>query len=366
MAESRSSIGAGVLALALALSMLAAAPAAATDAFVSGVVLHLDGGDRANELVVRESGFGFVVDDQATGVRAGTGCSATTPTEALCTAFVREIRVDAGAGDDLVGLWGVDIPITADGGPGSDLVEGGRARDTLAGGDGDDTLGGRLNGDRLLGGAGDDTLAGSRGRDTLDGDGGDDILNSGASVGDVLLGDAGRDLLRAGHGGAFLAGGGGADLLIGRGNGDTLDPGRGADAIVGADPREDVVDCRRGDEARAEGGGTVPGCDRLPGSETVPEAWPPASGATAARLPGGNPGVRIRPVLRGDAARFTIWVEDNKVRHIALCVWTFNQAETRLKRFTKWRVQTKDPKSYQDDRFPKKSYFGIGYKGPCE
>ena len=135
---------------------------------------------------------------------------------------------------------------------------------------------------------------------------------------------------------------------------------------MGANPRADVVECRGGDEARAEGGGAVPGCDRLPGSETVPEAWPPTSGATASNLPGGNPSVRIKPVFRGDAKRFVIWVDDTKVRHIALCVWTFNVKEAFLKRFTKWRVQTKDPKSYQDDRFAKKSYFSIGYKGPCQ
>ncbi|MFM2278710.1 MAG: hypothetical protein RLZZ444_941, partial [Pseudomonadota bacterium] len=80
----------------------------------------------------------------------------------------------------------------------------------------------------------------------------DDITNSGAMIGDILLGDgediydgrlglvdgvvfgnAGNDLLRGGIGDETMNGGADADELKGNGGNDTLDGGSGADAMAG-------------------------------------------------------------------------------------------------------------------------------------
>jgi Ca2+-binding RTX toxin-like protein len=100
---------------------------------------------------------------------------------------INRIRIEAGAGDDLV-LLGRN-PLTP-----SHFAPGGSALvpATLLGGDGDDTLVGGERDDLLLGGAGRDALAGSYGGDTLDaGSGSDELL--GQDGDDVMLGGRGED-----------------------------------------------------------------------------------------------------------------------------------------------------------------------------
>jgi hypothetical protein len=348
------------------LAVLLPTAAHATDVSVSGGVLVIEGGDAANELVVEPAGVGYLVDDPGEGVVAGLGCVQISSRSASCAGPVFRLDVRSGEGRDLVGLWGVRTPATVDAGPGDDLVEGGTAADSLTGGGGHDTLNGRRGTDNLLGEGGDDWLAGSRGRDALDAAGGDDVLRAGTSRHDVLLGGDGRDLLVAGRGEGFLASGAGDDLLIGFGGGDEFEPGAGQNAILGVSERADDLDCGSGDAARDRGGGRVPGCDRVAPGTHEPEAWPPAGGdATAAALPPGNPDVRVAPVKRGDAARFTIWVDANRVTEITLCVHAFTRAEQRIRRFTKRNVRTKNPKTYQDSDLPRRTYWAIGFKGPC-
>jgi Ca2+-binding RTX toxin-like protein len=138
-----------VLVLMAALGPAAAASDAAEVSVTDGV-LRIQGTAADNELVVRPNGTTFVIDEPAEPLVAGPGCMPVTLTRATCTAFVSEIHAEMGAGDDVAGFWGVDVPITAAAKAGDDLVEGGTARDVLTGGDGNDGLNGRRDGDRVM------------------------------------------------------------------------------------------------------------------------------------------------------------------------------------------------------------------------
>jgi Ca2+-binding RTX toxin-like protein len=63
-----------------------------------------------------------------------------------------------------------------DGGPGPDIVYGGRSNDILNGGGGDDLLYGGLGDDTVRGNEGNDLLSGGWGADSLDGEAGDDYV----------------------------------------------------------------------------------------------------------------------------------------------------------------------------------------------
>lgn len=108
------------------------------------------------------------------------------------------IVVNARAGDDEVriddagGIFTGAHPTTLNGGPGSDMLVGGRGPETLDGDAGDDTL---LGGDEV------DTLVGGPGRDFVDGDRGNDvgILGPGEDTFRWDPGD-GRDVIEGGPG----------------------------------------------------------------------------------------------------------------------------------------------------------------------
>lgn len=72
-----------------------------------------------------------------------------------------------GGDDNFVLAPDIDVPLTAFGGAGNDVLAGGAANDRLEGGDGNDSLAGQLGDDRLYGQAGDDVLYGGAGRDYL-------------------------------------------------------------------------------------------------------------------------------------------------------------------------------------------------------
>src|SRR5436305_14625548 len=80
-------------------------------------------------------------------------------------ASVHSIKVDAGAGNDLVRMEnnGAGLPSQAAnmiGGDGNDSLTGGSGNDSLDGGAGDDQLNGGAGNDSLSGGAGNDVLKG--------------------------------------------------------------------------------------------------------------------------------------------------------------------------------------------------------------
>ena len=114
------------------------------------------------------------------------------------------IRVDAGAGDDLVGLEQLGPSptlATVDLGPGDDTGIGTDSNDVLRGGDGNDLLQARQGDDTIEGGAGDDTISPGLGVNQVLGQAGDDRL----IATDALLGlTTGTDT---------FAGGSGSDLV---------------------------------------------------------------------------------------------------------------------------------------------------------
>jgi hypothetical protein len=69
---------------------------------------------------------------------------------------VRGVRIDGGAGPDLIHGMGLDQRLS--GGPGNDMIYGGPGDDTINGGSGDDTI---------YGGRGDDTINGGGGSDRI-------------------------------------------------------------------------------------------------------------------------------------------------------------------------------------------------------
>jgi Ca2+-binding RTX toxin-like protein len=106
-------------------------------------------------------------------------------------ADVREIAVDARAGDDRVrideanGVFTDSIPTTIDGADGSDDVAGGSGVERLLGGDGNDSLDGNRGNDVAVMGAGDDTFVWDPGdgSDIVEGQAGTDaMLFNGANV----------------------------------------------------------------------------------------------------------------------------------------------------------------------------------------
>ena len=161
----------------------------------------------------------------------------------------------------------------ADGGPGSDVVDGSSVNDSLVGGPGNDQLRGLGLHDSLTGQWGDDLLTGGPGSDVIDytfspnpvvvdlGDGessgwgtdqiaGIEVVN-GSIYADRLFGNAGSNTLNGGrdgtndgpwadHGNDLLVGRGGRDGLFGDGGSDVLRGGAGNDFILGdngSDPR---------------------------------------------------------------------------------------------------------------------------------
>jgi hypothetical protein len=186
------------------------------------------------------------------------------------------VTIDGGAGSDWInGDAGNDTLI---GGPGNDKLDGGKGDDTLDGGDGDDILLGKAGADRLLGGAGDDELEpdsseepsadfvdGGPGTDRLESDYGSKSYNPPVTTLNITP-DAGADDGRPGegddlrsierftlhHGTRFvgtdageyvkehqilasgdLSGNGGNDELIGADGTDRIDGGAGDDRLDG-------------------------------------------------------------------------------------------------------------------------------------
>ncbi len=158
----------------------------------------------------------FVVDTATDQVRDRSGAGVDlvraetdyTLPDGTATAFVENLRLEAGAG-------GID-------GTGNSLdnrVEGNTGANRLAGNQG---------ADHLLGGGGGDTLFGGQGGDTMEGEGGSDTLNLGAF--DTAFGGLGADsfLVRTPN----LAPTGTGAPLIGDFDGEILGKGNGADKLV--------------------------------------------------------------------------------------------------------------------------------------
>lgn len=211
--------------------------------------------------------YSYQVSDPSANLTAGSGCTAADAHDLTCdlgealpesadpaySSIVRVVRVALGDGNDDLGVQSdVTLSVTADGGPGNDLItciefEGSGC--TLRGGDGNDELEGS---DHSWRGPGNDTISGGAGDDRLDGVGGNDRLSGGAGN-DELRGNDGNDRLDGGAGNDLLIGGAGRDAMLG---------GAGRDRLLAADGEHDRLnggaghdsglwDCCRWDQVRS-------------------------------------------------------------------------------------------------------------------
>jgi uncharacterized delta-60 repeat protein len=158
--------------------------------------------------------------------------------------FVRQMIVQAGAGDDIVvvgaGVGSVELfgfgqygnmGVYISGGDGNDRLVGGDYADTISGNANKDRIDGGYGDDRLAGNGGNDAITGSAGRDRIYGDNGDDRIEAG-SQNDRIWGGDGADLLGGGSGSDSLYGGQGDDTLAG-GSGSGTD--KAYDVVIGHD-----------------------------------------------------------------------------------------------------------------------------------
>jgi VCBS repeat-containing protein len=195
------------------------------------VLADLRGGAGEDVLYVAD-GRGVTLDLGVAQIEAAFG---NTGNDHLFTTGPAAIRVEAGAGDDILS-----------GGTGADQLAGGANNDQVDGGDGDDTLVGGGGADKLSGGAGDDVLVidgedvnadidGGAGRDTVViTDAAGAFFDLGLSHVEEAQGGAGFDRLYTTGSGAIAAfGAGGNDQLLGGAGNDTLSGGAGADVIRG-------------------------------------------------------------------------------------------------------------------------------------
>jgi Ca2+-binding RTX toxin-like protein len=308
-----------ILLAAMALTCLPLASARAAEIAVTNGVLTISDTVGENNVidVLPSSMTDYIVIDQGAAFVAGPGCTAVFPPIVQCS-FVLSIAVDAGAGDDTIGLQGVMVPVRAAGQAGDDLLEAGAGKAVMDGGDGIDSVVGGAAVDDLSGGGGPDLLIGGASADAMHGNTGDDILEGKGNGADVLDGDAGRDLLRAGSGNDTLSGGTGDDVLVSGAGSDSVTTGRGSDEVFGVGSG-DKLHCTADDQVVLQpgSGARQAGCARpdnvvtASASSGPPTRWPPesAQGAQAA-LVRPDPQIESKLRLPGDAKRFTVKIPE--------------------------------------------------------
>ena len=197
-----------------------------------------------DQVTVRVSDGSLVLDNPASTLTAGPGCTLITTHQARCQAATAtfDISVRTLDGNDTI-TNATAIPSLIRAGDGNDRLIGGSGADTLVGGSGSDTM---------LGGAGSDTagygdmggrhavqadLDGATGDDGGSEDGpagardtiGADVENLiGAGADDVLTGNPGPNVIDGAGGHDQIRGLGGDDQLTADGGG-AIDGGTGAD-----------------------------------------------------------------------------------------------------------------------------------------
>jgi hypothetical protein len=282
-------LGRGAAAVCLAVTMLsvpAVAGASSAVSYAPGTGLQVTGDDSADTVIVGISGNNGQDPNNATPplvyivygspVVVGAGCTTGTAkpsglggqevSGAKCTlpnppaAGDANITVNAGAGDDFVGLSnftlaGVPTVATSDLGSGNDTGIGANTNDVMRGGDGNDSLKGWDGDDRLEGGAGNDTFSPGAGANAVLGDAGDDQLvptapPQGVTTGaDDYSGGPGSDLVsyseRIAPVSVLVSGADGqagendnirgdVERLVGGGADDTLELSPAADNVAGS------------------------------------------------------------------------------------------------------------------------------------
>lgn len=256
----------------------AAVPARAAEVHVEAIVSAGSEGEyvvftaapgERNRATVRYPAAAAVRVQDTVGVQAGEGCTAESPTVAVCTVRANEFgdQWDLGDMDDRLTIEGEPTGV-AEGssivdGAGNDVVLGSAGDDSFFDGPGRDRLSGRGGDDTLFSGGGADDLAGGAGTDTVsydpplgaprrngvradldgradDGSAGErdrirgDVENlDGTPFADRLTGNGRANEIDGGGGADRIFGLGGNDVVTGLLGGATVDPGAGADRVEG-------------------------------------------------------------------------------------------------------------------------------------
>lgn len=258
-----------------------------TDIDADGYVEVRDTRSQRNDLEVRIGRRAVtIVERGRAALTAGRGCRRLSRGAVLCRASAPDngAAVFAGGGDDVVRGRCVDFGLAIHGGAGDDRLVEGECHGSMSGGAGDDVLVGDSAGQELRGGNGDDRLYGRGGSDLMYGDTdpswrGSDLIDGGSGRDTVawdersdgvradltrgfsrglgerdrlrrlenLVGTEGNDVLVGDDGSNRLSGGRGRDLLVGRGGNDVL--GGGSGSVIyssGDDDRADHFRCGGG------------------------------------------------------------------------------------------------------------------------
>lgn len=144
--------------------------------------------------------------------------------------------IKAGEGNDTIAVdKNVTVKLTLEGGAGSDVIAVDKAvkiNQEIDGGDGDDKITGGSGDDKIKGGAGSDKIEAGEGNDEVDGGEGRDYIN-GSKGTDKLAGGAGNDVIYGGDDADEIDGGDGDDYLEGSKGNDTITGGKGKDILSG-------------------------------------------------------------------------------------------------------------------------------------
>lgn len=194
-----------LLQMAIAATVLLAAPVAHAEKSQPAIVMFLQGSPEADDFSVQLSADGRSYEiESARALEVGSGiCWHPQGEVTRLSCEARQIsgfEVEGGEADDTITFGAkVPVPTTLRGGPGNDVITAGAGADRILGGPGDDSLSGGSGPDAIYGGAGKDQLYGKFGNDLLKGGPGNDRLYGGAGN-DTLIGGPGVDVLR-GEGG---------------------------------------------------------------------------------------------------------------------------------------------------------------------
>ena len=318
--------------LAATLLLGAASSQAAEVSVVDSQLVVTASGDVNDVIDIRPTAFGYEVYDARDELTVGTGCGSPSPRLAYCGFLIVSVKVDGGAGNDLIGVWDVDLQVEISGGDGNDFLEGGGAADTVDGGAGKDGLVGGDGNDLLIAGGDADVIRGGDGADRLEGGDGEDVLEGEGGDSNVLFGGADRDLLRGGQGDDRLNGDAGDDALIAGEGDDVVETGPGSDDVFGVQARDDVR-CTATDRVRVRPGVRTR-CRTLAPVVRRPTVWPPRDSASAAALPPPDPRVSAKIRRPGAAKRTTVCIEyPYFVPDVLVRVRTYTRGQDLIKKF---------------------------------
>lgn len=225
----------------VAAGLMVPATASASQVSSAGGVLRVKAAPgELNDIEINETPKWAITD--LAGLKAGPGCTQTSPTSAACApGGIEQIRVMLGdRADHVLVFYNFGPPVLIDGGPGDDVIRDAATNASrVTGGDGDDqillTPGYNIGlptpstgpGVVAAGGPGDDSISlnevaqganldGGPGNDTLRNASGTrpastDVVLTGGSGDDALAGVSSVETFRAGPGDDTIDGGGGAD-----------------------------------------------------------------------------------------------------------------------------------------------------------